>query len=123
MVRIVLIVFIFSIILPNGSDNYIVQHNDAIGHYNLFLNKINPYRQSVIPIGAIKMSSASNNQPMSSIIPNLNFIGNLDSVKVASQFMYNRGDYAYRETEIMVNYYLIFMGERTLPIMRLIFPI
>ena len=99
----IIILFVFSIVLSDSFESdYIALRNDAIGHYDLFLNKINPYRQSIQSIGAIKMNPVMNNQPMSSIVPNLSFIRAVDSSKVISQFMYNRGDYAYRETDILV---------------------
>lgn len=103
MRRIVFLLSICSMILSdNLNSNYIIMKKDAIGHYNLYLNTINPYRQSMFSIGAIKINPGTNNQPMACIVPNLNFIGNADSAKIVSQFTYNRGDYAYRETDVLV---------------------
>ena len=59
----IIILFLFSIVLSDSFESeYITLRNDAIGHYNLFLNKINPYSQSIQPIGAIKMNQVKKNQ-------------------------------------------------------------
>ncbi len=83
-------------------DNYIIFQSDVIGHNNLYLNKINPFMQASITFGAIKMQSSLNNTPIARTIPNLNFIQNVDTSNIVSQFKYDRGDYAYRETDILV---------------------
>ena len=88
-------------LFSNPADNYILLRTDAIGHFDFMLDKVNPYRQATFSVGAIKMNSITN-EPLRSRLVDLDFIDNLDTSTVVSQFMYNRGDYGYRETDILV---------------------
>ena len=103
MIKVICALFFLGMIFPQDlNDDYIVFQADAIGHNNIYLNKINPYKQSAFNVGAIELRSQINNVPMARMLPDMNFIGTMDSSAIVSQFKYNRGDYAYRETAILV---------------------
>ena len=103
MIRIVSAIFVFGVFFSkNHNNDHIVFQTDAIGHNNIYLNRINPYQQGTFNVGAIKMRSLVNNEPIARLLPDMNFIGTMDSSAIVSQFKYNRGDYAYRETDILV---------------------
>ena len=103
MIKVVSLLFVLGMIFPQILDqDYIVFQTDAIGHNNIYLNKVNPYKQSTFSVGSIELRSLINSVPISHMLPDLNFIGSLDTSAIVSQFKYNRGDYAYRETDILV---------------------
>ena len=103
MIKVVSVLFVLGIIFPQILvKDYIIFQTDAIGHNNIYLNKVNPYKQSTFSVGSIELRSLINSVPISRMLPDLNFIGSLDTSAIVSQFKYNRGDYAYRETDILV---------------------
>ena len=47
MIKVVSLLFVLGMIFPQILDqDYIVFQTDAIGHNNIYLNKVNPYKQS-----------------------------------------------------------------------------
>ena len=85
-----------------SQDNYIKLSLDTFGQSEFYLNEINPYYQSVLNIGVIPLSPVRGVPHGSSAI-NFNFIGNIDSTGITSQFNYSRGSDSFRETKILVN--------------------
>ena len=74
---------------------------DALGQSDVVLDRINPYRQSSFKIGSVNFD-LSRNIPIQSSLIDFDFIGALDTSKVTSQFIYDRGDYSFRQTKVII---------------------
>ena len=97
--KIILTYFLSFCFLSN--ENNLLIRLDSFGHSDILLYKINTYRQSKFKIGSINFNLIRNT-PIKSYFLDFDFIGPLDSTKLTSQFIYNKGDYSFRETKIAV---------------------
>ena len=91
----------FLIISLSFSFEGILLHLDALGQSDAILDKINPYRQSQFKVGSVSFD-LGRNIPIRSSLVDFDFIGTLDTNKITSQFIYDRGDYSFRQTKILV---------------------
>ena len=101
LVRKVLLVLFISMVYSKGYD-FLALKLDAFGQSEFYLNEINPYSQSDFDVGAIRLSNL-NHIPYGARVMDFDFIGELDTLNVTSQFNYSRGDYSFRETKILAN--------------------
>ena len=78
---------------------------DPVGQFEYVLNELNPYSQSKVEVGVFEISGLSN-LPYIKMQIEIDSFSGPDSLKTLSLFNYRRGDYAYRETSIMLDRYL-----------------
>ena len=101
LTKLIAIITLFCLLIPQNQD-FIPLQLDALGQSKFYLNEINPYSQSTFNLGVVQLDGLDH-IPYSSSLMNFNFIGNIDTSNVTSQFNYSRGDYSFRETKILVN--------------------
>ena len=97
-------IFIFYFFILNGVKAINLRF-DPIGQFEYVLNELNPYSQSKVEVGVFEITGLAN-LPYSKMQIEIDSFSDLDSLKTLSLFSYRRGDYAYRETSIMLDRYL-----------------
>ena len=102
LIRIISIYIALLCFVLAQKNDFITFKLDALGQSEFYLNEINPYSQSDFKIGTLKLDGLDH-IPYSSSRIDFNFISEIDTSNVTSQFNYSRGDYSFRETKILAN--------------------
>ena len=78
---------------------------DTFGQSEYYLSELNPFHQSAVKIGAISLSPIRG-IPQGAGDMQFDFVSQIDSSSVSSQFNYSRGSDLFRETKILASNFI-----------------